>query len=128
VGAGRANLDLLAWLKVDCDDTEELAPIPWMAAERHADATNHGLITRDAGEQPVFDVRLKLAGNDNVLARQQDAHITGQANGAPKALRRELVLLHLAPKGYCADVKSFGSLFPVALVTLESSSDQITFL
>jgi hypothetical protein len=34
----------------------------------------------------------------------------------------------LSPKGYCADVKSFGSPFPIALVTLESSSDEITFL
>src|SRR4029078_11939573 len=50
------------------------------------------------------------------------------ANGAPKTLRRELVLLHLPPKRYCADMKRFGSLFPVALVTLESLSNEITFL
>ena len=102
--------------------------IPRIVPERYVDFTNQGLIARDAGEQTVFDVGLKLVGDDHVFARQPDAHVLIQANGAPKTLRRELVLLHLPPKGYRADVKSFGSLFPVALVTLESSSNEITFL
>jgi hypothetical protein len=128
VGARRANLDSLAGLQVDGDDTQELAPIPRTVAERNVDSMNQVLIPPDAGKQPVFDVRLKLVADDDVFARQSDAHITIQANAAPKTLRRELVLLHLPPKRYCADVKSFGSSFPVALVTLESSSDEITFL
>src|ERR1051326_5869688 len=37
------------------------------------------------------------------FARQSDAHVTIYANGAPRTLRREPVLLHLSPKGYRAD-------------------------
>ena len=96
--------------------------------ERYVDFTNQRLIPRDAGKQTVFDVGLKLVGDDDVFARQRDAHILVQANGAPKTLRRELVLLHLPPEGDGADVKCLGGLFPVALEMLESSSDEITFL
>ena len=114
--------------QIDSDDTQKPAAIPTIVLERYVDFTNQRLIPRDAGEQTVFDVGLKLVGDDDVFARQRDAHILVQANGAPKTLRRELVLLHLPPKGDRADVKSFGSPFPVALVTLESSSNEVTFL
>ena len=77
--------------EIDSDDTQEPAAIPTIVLERYVDFTNQCLIARDAGEQTVFDVGLKLVGNDDVFARQRDTHILIQANGAPKALRRELV-------------------------------------
>ena len=123
-----ANLDPLARAEIDSDDTQKPAEIPTIVLERYVDFTNQCLIARDAGDQTIFGVGLKLVGDDDVFARQRDTHSLIQANGAPKALRRELVLLHLSPKGYRADVKSFGSLFPIALVTLEGSSNEITFL
>jgi hypothetical protein len=51
--------------------------------DRYGDPPNHSLMTREAGEQPVLDVRPKRIGDDGVFARQQDAHIAIQANGAP---------------------------------------------
>jgi hypothetical protein len=51
--------------------------------DRYRDPPNHSLMTREAGEQPVLDVRPKRIGDDGVFARQQDAHIAIQANGAP---------------------------------------------
>jgi hypothetical protein len=84
VGAGRVNLDLVARPQVDGDDTQELASIPWIVSERYVDSTNQRLITRDAGEQPVLDVRLKLVGDDDVFARQQDAHTTIQGKWRAK--------------------------------------------
>jgi hypothetical protein len=102
--------------------------MPGIVPERYVDLMNQRLITGDAGEETIFDVGLKLVGDDNAFARHRDAHITVHASVAPKALRRELVLLHLPPQGDRADVKSFGSLSPVAFVTLESSSNEITFL
>ena len=128
MGAVGANLDPLARAEIDSDDTQKPAEIPMIVLERYVDFTNQCLIARDAGEQTIFGVGLKLVGDDDVFARQRDAHILVQANGAPRTLRRQLVLLHLPPKGYRADVKSFGSLFPIALVTLEGLSNQVTFL
>src|SRR5690349_16428138 len=116
VGAGSANRELLAGLQIESDDTHEIAAIPRIVPKRYTDSTNQGLMSCEAGEKTVFDVGLKLVGDDHVFANQRDAHAAIQANGAPKTLRRELVLLHLPPKRYRADVKSFGSLFPVALV------------
>ena len=128
MGTVGASLDLLARSQDDSHDTEEPTAIPTMVLERYVDFTNQRLIARDACEQTVFGVGLKLVGNDDVGARQRDTHILVQANGAPKTLRRQLVLLHLPPEGDRADVKSFGSLFPVALVTLEGAPNQLTFL
>ena len=85
-----ANLDPFARAEIDSDDTQKPAAIPTIVFERYVDFTNQCLIARDAGEQTVFDVGLKLVGNDDVFARQRDTHNLMQANGAPKALRREL--------------------------------------
>ena len=96
--------------------------------ERYVNSTNQGLISRDAGEKAVFDVGPKWVGDDHVFARQPDTHVIIQANGAPKTLRRQLVLLHLPPQRHGADVQGLGGLFPVALVTLERAANQLAFL
>jgi hypothetical protein len=129
MGAGRAYLDLLAMPEVNRDAAEERAVIPSMAAERYVDPANDRLISRQAGEQPVLGVGSKLVGDDGVAGRQQHAHIAVKANGGPETgLSCQFIRLHLAPERDRADMKSFRRSFPVALVTLEGSSNQIAFL
>ena len=65
-----ANRDALARAEIDGDGTQESAAIPTTVLERYVDVTNQRLITRDAGEQTVFDVGLKLVGDEDVFARQ----------------------------------------------------------
>jgi hypothetical protein len=86
VGTVRANLDLVARYQADRDNTQEPTAIPSIVLERYVDFTNQSLMARDAGEKTVFGVGLKLVGDDDVFARQRDAHILVQANGAPKRL------------------------------------------
>jgi hypothetical protein len=128
VAAPSPRPDLPRTPQIDVDETDEDVSIAGVLANRDTDTADERFVPSDAVNNSVLCVRLKLVRDIDVLAREHDAHTTGQANCEPLRLRREFVLLHFAPKRHRANVKCLGRSLPVALVAFEGSSNQVALL